>query len=211
MKKLALAITIAAIAISGSAFAQGTVGVYFDTDATETYTAVSEITVLHAYCIANDVPGFGVAGFELALSSSGPLAISNFEFPAGSGAINIQSAPTFLVGFSGPIPAVNGAVMLVEFDVLAYSANTANWTEYDYDINNDEDNAYEARIFTNAIFFHSLPDPVPAYLDENGEILPLTRAISNQYRNYDFTVIELIIGPVATDEASWDGVKSLYR
>ncbi len=210
MKKLVLATMIAALAFGGIATAQD-VGVYFDNAGTQMTTEVNAISILHAYCIASGLTNTGVAGFELQLTQDGPLNLYNFTYPAGSGAINVQSAPTFLVGFSSPLPVVDGAFTLMELDVLVMSANEANWPYYGYEPTDPYDNAFEARIITKEIFFHSLPEPVPAFLDENGEILPLGIAVNDDYRGQGWTTVIGQFGPVATDEASWDGVKSLYR
>jgi len=210
MKKLVLATMVAIMAFSGLAAAQD-VGVYFDAAGTQMTTQVSEISILHAYCIASGLTNTGVAGFELQLTQTGPLNLYNFTYPAGSGAINIQTAPTFLVGFSSPLPVVDGNFTLFELDVLVMSANPANWDYYGYDPNNPNDNEFEARIIAKEIFFHSLPEQVPAFLDENGEIKPLGIAVNDGYRGQAWSTVIGQFGPVATDDASWDGVKSLYR
>lgn len=210
MKKLVLAIMIATMAFSGTALAQDNVGVYFDAAGTQMYTGVTEITVLRAYCIASDLTATAIGGFELQLLADGPLSLANFEYQAEAGAINVQQPPTFMVGFAGPQPLTNGAYTLFEFDVLVYSANTANWPFYAYNSYDDNDDAYEAHITVQNIFFQSIEDDLPAYLDEAGVILPLYPA-TNNYRGGTYSVIEGVFGPVATDDASWDGVKSLFR
>lgn len=211
MKKLVLATMVAIMAFSGAALAQGTIGVYFDQGATDMALEVSSITLLHAYCIATDIPGTGIAGFEVQITADAPLIMSNFVYPAESGAINLQTPPTFLVGFSSPLPVADGALTLVDFDVIVSSANPVNWNYYTYNAGDPNDNAYEARIGVQEIFFHSLEEPVPAYLDENGEILPLGIAVSPEYRHQAWSTVIGQFGPVATDEVSFDGVKSLFR
>ena len=215
MKKLVLALALVTMAFSGAALAQTEVGVYFDDSATRTYLGITEISQHHAYIV---MTGLGetalVGGFELALLVDQPLMTFNFTFPAGSGAINLQTEPTFLTGFAEALPAVGGAFTVLEFDVLATTANAANWNFYEHNPSDDYDDAYEALITPKAIFFNSIEDefgdPVMAYLDGAGEILPMTPGVG-EYRGYAATVVELIVGPVATDEASWDEVKSLYR
>lgn len=211
MKKLVLATMVAIMAISGTALAQGTIGVYFDDAATDMVVEASTISVIHAYCIATDLMSTGVGGFEVQLTADAPLAMTNWTYPAESGAINVQTAPTFLTGFAAPMPVVNGAFTLLEFDILVMSANPVNWTEYEYEPTDPNDNAYEARVGVQEIFFHSLAEPVPAYLDENGDILPLAIASANEYRFQPWSTVLGQFGPVATDEVTFDGVKSLFR
>lgn len=211
MKKLVLATMVAIMAISGTALAQSTIGVYFDQAATDMKVEASEITVIHAYCIATGVPSAGIAGFEVQITADAPLGLTNWTYPAGSGAINLQTPPTFLTGFAYPLPVVDGALTLVEFDVLVMSANPVNWNLYGYEVADPNDDAYEARLGVQEIFFHSLEEPVPAYLDEFGEILPLDIAVAPDYRFQPWATIVGQFGPVATDEVTFDGVKSLFR
>ena len=208
MKKLVLAITIAVMAFSGIAVADtymDNVGVYFDTAGTVACMdniETSGIGVHHVYLVFTKLTNNAVMGFELNLAFDGPLVASNFVFPAGSGAINLQTAPTFLVGFGTPITVVDRTAVIMEFDILAFSVNPVNW-----DANG------QAHVYVKEIFFHSLPEEVPAYLNGSGEIIALHQSTGIETDPVMvFSLAENSCeGIVATDETSWDGLKSLYR
>lgn len=208
MKKFVLAIAVAYLAVCGIALADDymdNVGVYFDTEATDVcLNRVADIGIsqYHVYTVLTELTSPSVKGFELGLAFDGPLLASNFVYPAGSGALNMQSEPTFLVGFAVPIPAVDRKVVVMEFDILVYSVNPVNWDEYG-----------DAHVFVKEIFFHSLPDPVPAYLTAEGEIKPLHQ--STGLETNPVMIFSLDPGGcgnvVASDETTWDSLKSLYR
>lgn len=205
----ALLFVLACLLTAGAAFANDyvdNVGIYFDPEATDLCENRIEsdagIGVRHVYCVLTQLTNPSVQGFELALSNDGPLLMSNFAFPAGSGAINLLSAPTFLVGFAMPLPAIGAAVVVMEFDILVYSLD-----ENLYDTSKD------ANVYLREIFFHSLEDPVPAYLNADGEILPLHQ--STGLPTDPVMIFSLDAGGcgnvVAADETTWDAMKSLYR
>ncbi len=210
MKKLVLAITIAIMAFSGVAMANynaNNVGVYFDTEGTEVcmgdLSAIG-ISVHHVYVVLTKLTDTNVVmGFELQLATDGPLAASNFTFPAGSSALNVQSAPSFMVGFGVPVPVVARKAVVMEFDILVFSTNPVNW---DVDGN--------GHVYVKDIFFHSMEAEVPAYINEAGELVELHQSTGNEYDPVMYFSLwedgcDGII--VATDDASWDSVKSLYR
>ncbi|MBU8871969.1 MAG: hypothetical protein KOO60_13965 [Gemmatimonadales bacterium] len=209
MKKLVLAITIAMMAIGGVAMAgynADNVGVYFDAAATDicmgNLTEVG-ISAHHVYVALTNMNYDTVMGFELALATDGPLALSNFAFPAGSGAVNVQSAPSFMVGFGYPLVVENRMAVIMEFDILIFSTNPVNW---------DVDG--RGHVFVKNIFFHSMEEEVPAYVNGAAELVKLHQSTGTETDPVLFFSLyadgcENI--PVSADEASWDSVKSLYR
>lgn len=210
MKKLYIATLFVILLFNGTASGQGAIGVYFDEAATRMVTYVRYITVLRAYCVLTDLPTAGVAGFEAQITYTEPLMLTGWTYPAAAGTINLQTPPTFLAGFSTPQPAIDGSFVAVSFDVMVPTLDPRNWTFYDYDPDDIYDDACEARIGVEAVFFHSLDEAVPAYLDESGEIRPLGIAVSSQYRQQPWSTI-FPWWAVATDDVTFDEVKSLYR
>lgn len=203
-------IVLAIILMASSAFASNgyvdNVGVYFDPYGDDLCEARIEtdggIGVRHVYCVLTQLTSPYVKGFELLLGVDGPLLMSNFTYPAGSGAINLMATPAFLVGFAEGLPAISGAVVVMEFDIFVYSLNETLW-----------DNSGDAHVYVREIFFHSLEDPVPAYLTMDGEI----RALHQSTGGADDPVMIFSLdnsgcgNVVPTDETSWDSLKSLYR
>ena len=209
MKKLVLAITLVTMMIGGAAMAQNpyldNIGVYFDAEATEACLSnVDELgmSLHHVYVVLTQMTAPGVGGFELNLAFEGPLMAMAFTFPEGSAALNLTSPPSFLVGFGVPIPAPTWSAVLMEFDIWVSSVNPVNW-----------DSQGDAFVFVKEIFFHSLPEPVPAYLDLEGVIKPMHQATGTSID--PVMIFSLDAGGcgnvVSTDDTSWDSLKSLYR
>ena len=207
MKKLILSISLIVLAFGCTALAENAymdnVGVYFDPEGTDLcMSRIDEIAVHHVYVVLNKMTHFGAKGFEMTLISDGPLAFSNYTFPAGSGALNLMAAPSFMVGFATPQMAVDGAVVLMEFDILVYSLLPVDW-----------DQTQDANVYIKEVFFHSLPDAVPAYLDELGEIRAMHQSTGTAL---DPVLIFSLDASgcgniIANDETTWDALKSLYR
>ena len=208
MKKLVLAIMIAVMGIGGVAMANDyvdNIGVYFDPEGTEIcINKISEVGIssYHVYVILTQLTSCGVKGFEFALAFDGPLAAMNWTFPEGSGALNFQTPPVFLVGFSDYIFTLDRTVTVLEFDILVYSANPANWDENE-----------DAHVFVKHIFFHSLPEELPAYLDDHDNIKALHQSTGTAA---DAVMIFSLnqngcSKVIATEDTTWDSLKSLYR
>ena len=179
------------------------VGVYFDDGAEELcVNSISDIGIFHMYVVISNMTSAGVKGFELQLASDGPISYSNYAFPEGYGAMNFQSPPSFMVGFAMPIPAVDRMVAVMEFDILIYSTNPVNWDE-----NQD------AHVYVKEIFFHSLPEEVPCYANDLDELVEMHQSTGTELDAV--TIFSLDSSGcgyvVASDETSWDSLKSLYR
>lgn len=93
------------------------VGVYFDTDATVYCNAAPALyTPLNVYlCFTNITATSGISGWEAHVDITPPPAIPvTFTLPAG--ALNVSSAPDFVVGLSAPMdwmPAIPVLTMTI--------------------------------------------------------------------------------------------------
>lgn len=205
-----LVIVLAILLMASSAFAnieyKDNVGIYFDPygdDMCEARIATDGgIGTRHVYLVLTQLTNPSVWGFELQIEMDGPLALMNYTYPAGSGGMNMVTPPSFMVGFADGLPAISGTCVVMEFDVAVYSLNETLW-----------DTSGDAHLFVREIFFHSLEDPVPAYLTGEGEILPLHQSTGGA--EDPVMIFSLDNGGcgnvVPADETTWDSLKSLYR
>ncbi|MFN2370781.1 MAG: hypothetical protein ABR506_06450 [Candidatus Krumholzibacteriia bacterium] len=135
----------------------------------------------------------GVGGWEAKIWVEGPGVITNVAFEGN--AINFASrADEYIVGIQIPLynPFMYPAVIVATIDFLL------------------TDDATPLQWYIDAVYFHSAPEEQPAYLDgdDYNIIIPLQQPTGGP------TIpVATINGDCAvpTTEASWGGVKSLYR
>ena len=194
MKKTAIALLLLTIVLGSAASAEADiwvdlVGIYYDTEGSMDCDWSPTVGVRHLYLVLLNLTATGVNGFECQLGIEGPAMMTNFMYPPD--AINVATPPTFIVGFGTTVPAVNHKVAVMEFDVIVLNADEPTF------------------IFVDAVYFHSLPEPVPAYLTEEGTVMPLRQVTG--YPNIPVISFNDHCGGLSTDETSWDALKSLYR
>ena len=210
MRNFVFAITIASMAFSSVAMANpptssDNVGLYFDAKAK--YVCVDDLlatgpSTYHVYLIFTELSNDWVGGFELNVAMEGPLLLLNLAFAEGSAAINLLQPPGFMVGFGNPIQVVRGKAIVAEFDIFV-----VNPIPPAFDENGD------AFVYIRDIFYRSLEEPLPAYLDENY----VPHALYQSTGTEDDPVMIFSLPNcacdrvVATDETTWDQLKSLYR
>lgn len=187
---------------AGPLFAQGgggdpvetfdLIGVYFDEEGMIDCATSVEVGMHHFYVVLSELTSLGIRGFEMKLLVDGGLTYFNFTFPTDE-YINVGIREgEVIVGFPQPLLAVDGKLMVMEFD--SYLA--------------DED---PAKYFIDHIYFSSIEDH-PCYLDcEDVELLkPLYQTSGSEIE----AVLEINgghCGPISAEPAAFDKVKSLYR
>jgi hypothetical protein len=138
----------------------------------------------------------GVHGWEAKLTTTGPIFLTNVDVNImGSGAINVGILPgEYIVGVVNPMinPFTYPAVVIGIIDF--YLSSTAT----------------PAQFFIDGVFFHSLPEKVPAYLD--GADTNMIKELKQSTGGRTFPVAT-INGDcaVSIEGESWGGVKALFR
>lgn len=187
-----LLVLVGILATAGAALAQldpelDSIGIYFDIEA-----SIHRIALLpgehHAYlAITNPTDPSGVAGWECRIDTAGPLFV--LEWGVIGLAINANTPPSFTVGLADPLPFANQVILMDMVFMLT--------------------GPEEASFFVKSIFNASL-EGVPAYA--SGADPSLLHELRQSTGGPDFPVA-VINGeaPVATEDATWGGVKNLYR
>lgn len=206
MKKLVLAITIAAMAIGGTAIADtymDNIGVYTDVEGTN--TCIADVATLGAnyvqpaYVVLTKATNTTIKGFECKLLLDGPLELLGYTFPDPA-AINVGSAPVFIVGYSEVLPIVNRTFVLMNTFIRVTTVNPAVW------------GGNEANVYITELDFPSIPEELPAYLTGDEVLVPMYQSTGTESNPAMIFVLEgMCPDVVSTDQTSWDGLKSLYR
>lgn len=200
MRKLLLALCILP-ALAGVAQAQldpddDGIGVYFDPCACNNCITMDVGAHRAFLVITHPTSPMGVHGWEAKLTTTGPIFLTNVDVNImGSGAINVGILPgEYIVGVVTPMinPFTYPAVVIGIIDF--YLAGTAS----------------PAQFFLDGVFFHSLPQKVPAYLD--GADTNFIKELKQSTGGRSFPVAT-INGDcaVATEGETWGGVKALFR
>lgn len=195
MKKLIVVLSILTIAFAGSAFAQdlewqNNIGIYL-ADGSHAATATAGET-LDLHMVITGMTSEASAGFELKMSTEGPLFLMEATIAYPDAAINVGTRTgEFIVGYANPVLAVDGQVEVMTFSVIV------------------TDPAIPGGIFISNVYFPSIPG-VPSYLADadNAEIVEMRQSTGGGAPV--FVVNEELI-PVATESTSFDNLKSLYR
>jgi hypothetical protein len=193
MKQLVYSFVLVGILTTGGlAFAQldpanDGIGVYFDTEA-----SIHRITLLegehHAYlAITNPTDPSGISGWECRVDTDGPLFV--LDWGVLGLAINASTPPSFTVGLADPLPFAP-RIILMDMVFMLTSLE-------------------EASFYIRPIFNASL-EGVPAYASgaDPAVLSPLSQSTGGPE-----IPVAVINGdaPVATEDATWGGVKNLYR
>ncbi|MBM4130726.1 hypothetical protein FJ250_06825 [bacterium] len=200
MRKLLLALFVLP-ALAGVAQAQldpddDGIGVYFDPCACNNCIAMDVGAHRAFLVITHPTSPQGVHGWEAKLTTTGPIFLTNVNVdPLGAGAINVGiAAGEYIVGVVTPMinPFTYPAVVIAIIDF--YLANTTT----------------PARFFIDGVFFHSLPQKVPAYLDGANTNIIKELKQSTGGRTFPVATINGDCA-VATEDQTWGGVKALFR
>ncbi len=199
MKKMVLVIALAAIALSGSAFAQDpayfdNIGIYLDEEATNSCD-VLPIGPHNTFLVLTKLTSSEVLGWECKLIVEN-LFMTGFAL-RGEG-LNVGTRENeYIVGLTSPLPAIGSAVVVADVEIL---------------IGNTDPGA----IYVNEIYFSLLENGLPAYLDgaSGGHTLHPANAYNPGYLGSVADPIFVSNGDcntVANEEASFGSVKSLFR
>jgi len=196
MKKLLIALSILTIALAGSAFAQdnswdNNIGLYL---ASGEHSADADAgSVLDLHLIVSNLTAPTVSGFELKLETTGPVFVNESSVAFPTQVINVGTRTgEYIVGFDGPIPAVDGAVEVMTFSVIVTDAAAAS------------------ALFIKPVYFPSIAS-VPSFLvdADSGELVEMRQSTGGP--DDAVFVINSQEVPVATEMTTFDNLKSLYR
>ncbi|MGD9546328.1 MAG: hypothetical protein AB7V45_02160 [Candidatus Krumholzibacteriia bacterium] len=193
MKKLILATALVAMAIGGSAFAQlnweDNIGLYFDEGATS-YCGTAPIGFTHAFLVLTHCTSPSVGGWEAKVTFEG--GVTQTAAALYGLTINAATRPNeFIVGLGQPLVAVNGSVVLADFTLYATGGPGYG--------------------FVGPVYFDSLQNNLPAYLDGNDPELvkPMLPSLGGIFD--PVLIVNGDCGPVENEDASFGGVKALFR
>lgn len=197
MKKTAL-VLICVILMAGNSFAQldpddDGIGVYFDPCACVNCISMDVGAQKAFLVITHPTSPLGVGSWETKMWMEGPAFMTNVDLQ-GAG-VNLASRPNeYIVGTVVPqinpytFPAI--VVAVLDFQIIDLATPVTFWID--------------------GIYFHSLPNKVPAYLD--GADVNIIKELRQATGGPQFPVAT-INGDcaVATEQASWGDVKALFR
>lgn len=197
MKKFAIVLFVTML-VAGASFAQldpdnDGIGVYFDPCACVNCLTLDVGEHQGFVVITHPTSPEGVRGWEVELTIEGPAFMVDIVLD-GDGT-NFASRPNeYIVGNATPQvnPWMFPAIVVAHFTILL------------------QDTSEPVTFWMDGVFFHSLDEKVPAYLD--GADVNLIKELQQSTGGRDFPVAT-INGEcaVAVESASLDGVKALYR
>jgi len=204
MKKLLALVSLATLLLTGQALAQvdpdvDMIGIYFDPEATTWCVNPGDIGPLDAFlCLTSASADSGVAGWECTIEVTSGFFVLEWELQ-GVGASNFSTEPEFIVGLAEPL-LWEPVIVLMRFSVGAFLPDPIN-----------------LRVLP--IANPSLPpDPwaLPAYADGDNpnHLIPMGYAGGWDTTTGDpYVCAQINAGcdVIPTEDATWGGVKSLYR
>lgn len=204
MKKLLAFVSLTTLLLTGQALAQvdpdvDMIGIYFDPEAATWCVNPGAVGPVDAYlCLTSASADSGVAGWECTIEVTEGVFVLEWNLQ-GIGASNFSTEPEFIVGMSEPLPR-DDVIVLMQFTVGAFLADPI-----------------DLRVLP--IANPSLPPdpwPLPTYADgDNSNILiPMGYAGGWDQLTGDPYVCAQINGGcdvIPSEDATWGGVKSLYR
>ncbi len=200
MKKFVLVIALAAIALSGSAFAQdpgfqNNIGIYSD-EAGTTNCGPLAIGAHWNYLVLTNMTAGEVLGWEAKIIPTN-LFMTSVQFRGTALNVGLREFE-YLVGLDSPLPAIGGACVLADVEVLITNTNPAY-------------------IHVDEVYFSLLENGLPAYLNGASEGFTIHPANASAGDPYAGSVADPIFiangdcGIVAVEDASFGSVKSLFR
>ncbi len=200
MKKLVLVIALAAIALSGSAFAQDpayfdNIGVYMDEAATNSCVTLPA-GAYNTYLVLTKLTQNEVLGWECKLSVEN-MFLTSFTL-RGQGLDVGTREDEHIVGLSDPLPAVNGQLVIADLQFLISNSGAPSYA------------------FIDEIYFSLLENGLPAYLNGASDGFPLHQANAYNPGWTGSVGVPVFIAngdcnTVANEELSFGSVKSLFR
>jgi len=200
MKKLVLVLTLAVFALTGTAFAQdpnwqNNIGVYADEGGTEFCANLGVNTPLNLYLVLTKLTSPEILGWEAKMIYTNMQEIA-FD-PRGDYIDAATREGEHIVGLGTPMPAPGGVCVVADLTVFLI--------EYVHDPANP------SYINIDPVYFHVLPYPAPAYLDANGEPTEAHPSTIDGHEGGAVFFLNNGCTPVAVEQDTWGGLKSLYR
>ncbi len=196
MKKLLFAVTLTALLVSVSAFAQMTwqdnIGIYLD-EAGANYCQDLAPGFYPAYLVLTGLTSETVGGWEAKITSSGAGEFTAVN-PRGTYIDAGTKTDEYIIGLGIPMPAVGGTCVIAD---LTFGLSSA-------------DPFYG---FVGPIYWDSLENGLPAYLDgaDQSIIKRLVPRIG-QVSDAQLLINDPVCGGVvANEDASFGAVKALFR
>jgi hypothetical protein len=211
MKKMVLVLTLAAFALSGSAFAQDpsyinnigtylTPGGYAEPDAedgTGSCGSVLEDTPFTVFVVLSKLTNVEVWGWEAKITYTNMLFLGADIYGDHINAGTREDE--YLVGLANPLFAVDGAVAVAELQFMVNSFYN--------------DVTQPSHAFIAGVYFSLLPSGAPAYLEASGSTgVGLSPALGNPNTGDDRQLVmngDCVV--VGLEDSSWGNLKSLYR
>ena len=208
MKKMVLVFTLAAFALSGSAFAQDptyfdNIGLYltpggyadpFNVDGSGSCGNTTIDTPFTAYVVLSRLTNPEVWAWEAKIIPSNMLLL---QTTINGDNINAGSRPNeYIVGLSAPLFAVDNAVVVAEMTFMINSFYN--------------DFSQPGYVFVEGIYFSTLPSGLPAYLEASGSAGVELHTALGDPGNPQLTINGDCVG-VGVEASSWGNLKSLYR
>lgn len=215
MKKMVFVLTLAAFALSGSAFAQdpnyfNNIGTYLTPegwmdpaaeDGTGSCGYFGEFEAFHVYVVLSKLTNNQVAGWEAKIIPDN-MTLLNITFTG-----DVINAGTrdheYVMGLGSPLFTSNDALVLADMELGIFPTQ-------------GDDVSMPSYLWIEGVYFSAI-NPIqgpPAYVVDPGgsEFVELHNAIGDPH-NGDLP--QLVINgdcePVAVEESTWGNVKSLYR
>jgi len=198
MKKMVLVFTLAAFALSGSAFAQdpenpfvNNIGVYLNDAATGNCGAIDENVPFTVYVILTKLTNPEVWAWEARFTFENITQTGSLVFGDHVNAGTREGE--YIIGLADPLFAVNSNVIVAEFGLMV--------------VNFFNDATQPSYVYVDGIYFSTLPNGQPAYLEVPGSNgVGLYQAIDGPQLTMNGDC-----QPVAVESSSWGNLKSLYR
>ncbi len=196
MKKLLFALTITALFISTTSFAQlnwqDNIGIYLDEAATTSCDVLPAVNIYPAYLVLTHLTSESVGGWEVKITSEGGGQFTSVA-PRGD-AINAATRQyEYIIGLGNPLFAVNGTLVIADMQFVI-SDDTQPFFGY-----------------LDAIYYDTLDNGLPAYLD--GADPNIVKRLLPARGGLDNPQLAINNGECVVDneDASFGAVKALFR
>ena len=198
MKKLALVLILVLCAsVAQAQWKLDNVGLYLDPADMDSYCTLSAGEgIFHVYIVGTNMTSPTIKGIEFKLSHDNAL-MANLTFPPGADFGNREDEHT--IAYYVPEPVLgDGSFIFAQYDILISDASAPTFG------------------YLRNLYFHSLPEPVPAYLD--GEDLNLIKPLRNSTGDvvrpsidYPVLILNGDCDVVPNEDATWGDVKALFQ
>lgn len=200
MRKLVTLLTAALLLTGASAYAQGpnTIGVYFDLAGENNCSAAAPYANVNAYLIAKDITvSSGISGWECSVRTEPATLPAGLNVTLANAGLNVLAYPQFQVGLASALP-FSPAIVLATMSTfylggpVLFGIGPCTPTSFPDAIGPGYAAGDNPGLLTRLVPSSNVPAPFPN----------------------TFWVAGIGAGPtcpVATENDSWGGVKSLYQ